>query len=405
MRALSLALGLCLSACGPTTRGIPCDATTCSGCCDVDGACQVASFATCGSEGKACQACSGAQTCLLGLCIGQGGTGGGTSGTGGGTGGAGGNGGGSSTGGGTTGTGGGSGGSGGAGGGSTRPNLMILFDKSGSMAMPLAGGTNCGTCTFPTCDEAACPTRIGAMRAAMSSFLTNEGNVARLGLTLFPADSTCGAATNTQLVVRNNPPNDSDSTLFDWASQVSSQIQNTTPLGGTPTAASLDFVGAVPELNTSLRDDYVLLLTDGLPNCSSTNPNTCVAPTACKCTLAGGNCGTAVNDTDPANYCRKGCLDQTGSVQSVTALRTRSIKTIVVGFGADVVASSDGFNVLNGMASAGGFVRTCPTGNECGAGNTCVAASHTCVQSFYAASTRAELQTALADIARTLRAP
>src|SRR5438874_9130088 len=67
-----------------------------------------------------------------------------------------------------------------------KPDLMILLDKSGSMASPLPGGTNCGTCAFPSCPEGTCPTRMGSMRAAMNTFLTNNGNVARMGLTIFP---------------------------------------------------------------------------------------------------------------------------------------------------------------------------------------------------------------------------
>src|SRR5262245_46153592 len=58
-----------------------------------------------------------------------------------------------------------------------KPDLMILLDKSGSMSSPLPGGTNCGSpqpCGFPNCPEATCPTRMGSLRAAMNTFLTNS---------------------------------------------------------------------------------------------------------------------------------------------------------------------------------------------------------------------------------------
>ena len=282
-----------------------------------------------------------------------------------------------------------------------KPDLMILLDKSGSMAAPLPGGTNCGSCMFPACPEGTCPTRMGQVRSAMNTFLMGNGNVARMGLTIYPADNVCTAAGTQQQLTPIRPMTDNDPDLQAWANGINMQIQTQTVGGGTPTGGSLNFVGTIAELNDPQRQDFVLLLTDGLPNCNTANPNVCTTPAACRCTLQGGNCGTVVNDADPNNFCRRGCLDIDGAVQAVKDLRTRDIKTIVVGFGSDF-GSGDGFEALNAMAIAGGFQRTCPnmTNTECGTGGVCV--SGVCQTAFYSAGNAAELAAALAQISAAL---
>ncbi|HYV43512.1 MAG TPA: adventurous gliding motility lipoprotein CglB, partial [Myxococcaceae bacterium] len=114
---------------------------------------------------------------------------------------------------------------------------------------------------------------------------------------------------------------------------------------------------------------------------------------ACKCT-----------DSNPAscqNSPRQLCLDNTATVAAIqAAYNQHNIRTIVVGFGAET-ASGDGPLVLEAMAKAGGFPRTCPSGTnaECGTG-TCDAANKTCSPSFYQAANAADLARVLANIAK-----
>ncbi|MBK7861617.1 MAG: adventurous gliding motility lipoprotein CglB [Archangiaceae bacterium] len=433
MRALALVTLAGLAAatlavsvgCGkpPTT----CSAQSCEGCCDPYGVCRNSSRDTCGSDGAACVQCQPQQMCTTTGCVeastggGSSGTGGGTSGTGGGTSGTGGGtsgtgGGTSGTGGGTSGTGGGTSGTGGGtsgtaggtsgtggGAGGRAPNVMILFDKSGSMAQSTKTGC---ACMFPNCDEVTCPTRIGQVRAGMSTFLTSRGTSARFGLTTYPADTVCTAAGSTTLLARTSPVSDSPTDLQAWSNGINTQIQGLSVAGGTPTAASLTFVGTLPELVDSTRSNWVLLITDGLPNCNLGNPNNCTNPSLCKCTLTAGQCGSALSaDGGDSNFCVRGCLDQSASAGATASLRAKNIRTIVVGFGADFDSTSDGFAVLNDLASAGGYVRRCPNGNECGSGNTCLSTTHTCAQAFYKAQTTAELSAALAEISATIALP
>src|SRR4051794_19675176 len=68
-----------------------------------------------------------------------------------------------------------------------RPEMMLLGDKSGSMALPVdpsdpdckTGGNECGhkgELGFFPCNTSLCPTRWSEMQKAMGSFLPDAGN-------------------------------------------------------------------------------------------------------------------------------------------------------------------------------------------------------------------------------------
>jgi hypothetical protein len=154
-------------------------------------------------------------------------------------------------------------------------------------------------------------------------------------------------------------------------------------------------VGNYAPLSDSSRENFILLLTDGLPNCNSQNKNSCSNATACRCTLK--DCSTT------SGFCQSGCLDKDATVEEISKLRPKKIRTIVVGFGADT-ASGDANETLNAMAEAGGFPLSCPNGNntECGTGNTCNAATKTCNRRYYQAKNSTELSQALVAIGNLL---
>jgi len=398
------ALMFCTTACFQPVVAQPCAAMNCpDGCCDTEGRCRTPTADSCGTSGSACQRCAAGKGCVLGACVdgagGSGGTAGGSGATAGGSG---------ATAGGSGATAGGSGragGSGGtAGGGSPlKPNVMILLDKSGSMAAPLPGGTGCATCQFPTCPEATCPTRMGQVRAGLNTFLTQTQWGLRVGLTIYPADTVCTPAGAAQVLSRINPPSDSQTDLQTLALRANGFVQMQTVGGGTPTGPSIAFAGTVSDLNDAQRDDWVVVITDGLPNCNPNNPNTCTNMAACKCTLVNSmgmpSCAAGAND---AMFCVRGCLDETGTVGAITELRARGVGTIMIGLGPDFgTAGSDGFNLLSRTSIAGGYTRMCPNGTGCSAGDTCDA-SFRCGRSFYQASSANELAAALQDIHRTL---
>jgi len=143
------------------------------------------------------------------------------------------------------------------------------------------------------------------------------------------------------------------------------------------------------------RDDFIILLTDGLPNCNPNNPHDYnVDPAACRCT-----------DPNPqacASASKLLCLDQDATVSQIASLTAQGVKTVVVGFGAET-ASGDGPAVLDAMGRAGGYPLTCPGGTdaEC-VGGTCNVSTQTCSNRYYQASDGAALADALARLAARL---
>ncbi len=298
-----------------------------------------------------------------------------------------------------------------------KPNVMLLVDKSGSMSGPIdpndpACPPGCGP-GGPAC-PAACKTRIGELRSAMTTFLASHATTARLGLSFFPSEDSCGATAGVTVALPTPTVDDTgtDATLAAQASAISAKISAVLPGGGTPTADSLTFVGTDSSLNQAdFRADFVVLLTDGLPNCNGANQNdacqcdpsrcgscasaSAVCPAqiaACQCTTSNCGPGTAL--------CAKGCLDGDGTVTAVAALNGHGVKTIVVGFGTDT-AGGAAATVLDAMARAGGVPRACPGGAdaECdpttSGADSCEPTTRLCRHAFYQAKSGQALGDAL----------
>ncbi len=315
----------------------------------------------------------------------------------------------------------------------SKPDVMLLVDISGSMTKPVnanvvVGGARacdltqdgyvftCGE-DYP-CDTSKCPTRWSELQSAMGPFLGESGKLVRFGLTTYPAPPVlapgqsptvaqqCAPAANLEdgSVRAQIPVNlDSDEELQAYADEVNAKLQaipnggDGRPRGGTPTAASLQFAGSLLTADPEERNQIIILLTDGLPNCNDNNANT-GASAECRCTLEEPTQCTA----SQSPYFKRGCLDKDASVVAVSALKARSISTIVIGFGAETSAG-DGPSVLNEMARAGGFARTCKASIDCGAGDTCDLATGTCSRAFYQAGNGEELAAALKTISEEIR--
>ncbi|MFP2901770.1 adventurous gliding motility lipoprotein CglB [Corallococcus sp. 4LFB] len=310
----------------------------------------------------------------------------------------------------------------------SKPDVMLLVDISGSMTEPVNkdlvvnGQRVCDltddqgrtfTCAedFP-CDTSKCPTRWSELQGAMGPFLSESGKLVRFGLTTYPAPTTsttptaaqlCAAATTGESVRAVIPVDlDSDEDLQNYALQVNAKLQAipnagaNRPKGGTPTSGSLKFAGTLLTPNSQDRDQIVILLTDGLPNCNEFNEYNGSMP-ECRCTLASASQCTVVQSP----YYKRGCLDKNASVQEVAALKSNGIKTIVIGFGAET-SSGDGPAVLNEMALTGGFARDCKVDLDCGTGDTCNLNTGFCNRAFYQAANREELASALKAISEEL---
>ncbi len=284
-----------------------------------------------------------------------------------------------------------------------KPNLMLVIDKSGSMDDPIDRddpdcrvGTAICSDTSP-CNTAVCPTRWSELKSAMGSFLASYGHVGRMGALLYPRDNVCAHSTLGDIAVDIPESKDVDSELQAAASAIRDRINGIDPSGGTPTGDTLQAISQYPRLLDPNRQNFVVLLTDGLPNCNANHPVSYKAdPDACRCTLAGAS--------SCAFFDRQSCLDDQNSAAQVAKLKASGIRTIVIGFGAET-ATGVGPGVLNAMAEAGGFARACPRGTdaECGgAAGSCNQATRVCSQKFYQAANGDELARALEDISKFL---
>jgi von Willebrand factor type A domain len=281
-----------------------------------------------------------------------------------------------------------------------KPNVMLLVDKSLSMNQGLNGMDN------------VTPSKLTVLRQAMRTALTDNALKARIGLTFFPKIDDAAPCAPASKVSTALPSADdvSDAELAANAADAISKIDTTPAGGGTPTAASLAFVGSLDALKKvdPQRSNYILLVTDGLPNC-----NDALRPLACNGAMP--QVSAECNSTNPVNswattYCdpksnstTNQCLDREALIEQVRRLSANGITTIVVGFGTGT-AGGAGEDVLNRTASISGFTRSCPKGTdaECGTGNNCDTSRNVCRLQFFQANDAKELSDSLRNIFDTI---
>lgn len=185
-------------------------------------------------------------------------------------------------------------------------NVLIVLDRSNSMYEPNPFGAGVDRWTPAVM-------AINTATAALADRVS-------FGLMLFASDASCGAGTITVPVGPSN------------ASAITSALSGppeSIVQGGTPIAATLHAARA--ELSSLEGDSYVLLVTDGAPNCASGQNGF-----TCRCT--GGTC--LIN---PLN-----CLDDVNAVAAVQALAGAGIGTYVIGYD-----TGEWVEVLDRMAAAG----------------------------------------------------
>jgi uncharacterized protein (TIGR03382 family) len=199
------------------------------------------------------------------------------------------------------------------------PILFVVQDKSGSMNF------------VPDPNVPTDPTKWETATALVPQLATQFANRFRFGVHMYP-----GASTQFNCTVGGTV-----STVPSTAAQVATAYATRNAGGGTPTAVSLDEARAYL---TSLNDPepkYVLLITDGLPNC-----NLGLDATSCTATTPGcsnNTCGLGAKD----------CLDDADTRAAATALSNAGIKVYVVGFGTSVTSANQKA-VLDGIAASGG---------------------------------------------------
>ena len=179
------------------------------------------------------------------------------------------------------------------------PNVFLVVDRSGSMSDDFGGAAN--------------GTKWDAAQTALNALLTGNMGKAAWGLSLFPpnpSSDTCGKA-NVDVGIQMG---DESSILAKINGLTNNAIAN--PRGSTPTADALKTVRDQANLSAMDRNNYVVLVTDGIPSCNN-----------------------------PADV---------GPVIDALYNRSPSVKTFVVGVGADTASNPA---LLNQWAEKGHTAR------------------------------------------------
>ena len=189
--------------------------------------------------------------------------------------------------------------------------------------------------------------------------LGSSSDPVRLGLVTFS-----GATTNSTPALSCVPGVLQVAPAANTVTSINNVLAGITPLGGTPTAASLQVAqqGFSSVLQAG-RANYVVLITDGAPNCDAT-----FAATLSNCEDGTGYCtsqGACVSSSGTQETASPyGCLDSDATVAAITSLAQAGINTFVIGIGADVAGTtSPTVDTLNQSALAGGVPRTDANGN------------------------------------------
>lgn len=213
-------------------------------------------------------------------------------------------------------------------------NMLLVIDKSGSMLQRPDG--------FAV-------KKWDAVKIALRDSLTPMKGKMSLGLEMFPND-TSGAGDQCAM-----PGGGAGVTIPigpGTVDKIIASVNGASPGGATPTAKALAdahayfATGAGKDL---VGDRYIILATDGGPNCG-----TMASCGADMCTTnIDGSCMTGGNCCDPASGgSRSSCLDADAVVDQLNALRSIGVKTFVIG-----IPGTEAYKTyLDRFAEAGGMV-------------------------------------------------
>ncbi len=229
------------------------------------------------------------------------------------------------------------------------PDVVMVFDKSGSMSIALGNST-----------------RWLVMTAAVRSVVRASEQKINWGLMLFPANEGCAVF---DVDVPVGP---------DHAAMIERKVGSANPNGETPAREAIQKAHAYLKGLGRSAPRYILLATDGAPNCAA----------GCTCPFGFAPCeGNKCRRSDGAGgmgamACEMPCtergVDMAGAIDATRQAAVESTTVIVIGMQTGVAEDA----ALTAMATAGGFAR--PAG---------------VARRYYLAENGAELEQALMDIA------
>lgn len=146
------------------------------------------------------------------------------------------------------------------------PDVLLLLDRSASMYYTISEDCFCsdadaaasGTTNYKLCaDTSNCQTRWSAVQPAVSDTVTNATDV-NWGLKFFPTPNAAQCSVSSAMEVPIGPNN---------AEAVKTQVESVSKALSTPTAAALAAATNYLKTVTDNRPKFILLATDGEPNC------------------------------------------------------------------------------------------------------------------------------------------
>jgi hypothetical protein len=200
-------------------------------------------------------------------------------------------------------------------------------------------------------------------RIALSRVLKAVGHRVNYGAAIFPGlagVTGCEAGDELMKVAPGDPPTYArDGKTGPRLRDLLGRLSIADVDGGTPVAPTLDkMLDVLSELE---GETYVVLVTDGAPNCNadlSCSASGCI-PNIEGLSSAGGACTPQHNCCTPSDRnpeANLSCVDAQASLSAVEALARAGIRTFVVG----MPGSEPYEELLNGMAELGGTARTGP---------------------------------------------
>ncbi|HWV39895.1 MAG TPA: vWA domain-containing protein [Vulgatibacter sp.] len=267
------------------------------------------------------------------------------------------------------------------------PALLVVQDRSGSMDacfdQTATGGATRGC---RRADDTIDPTRRSRMEVAqdvMAEIVEANADEVQFGLVMYGYDpatprANCGPPDTVAV-----PSGESHQEVAEAYRSSPAMLE---PSGGTPTTAALHRAYEMlvdpdtGERRDPSRENYVVLVTDGLMNCNSEHPVPCVCASESDCgALKYGETGTPSNPIQ--------CLDDAATIAEVERLRESKVPTFVIGLGDAFGGKSLATDVLDALAEAGGV----PQEGK--------------AQKFYSAADPAQLQASLEAIIKRISAP
>jgi len=159
-------------------------------------------------------------------------------------------------------------------------DMLLVLDRSGSMSNSTSADT--------ACNGAGCVDRWTAVTSAVTTTLTATAGSVNWGLKLFSSTgNACGVTAGVEVA-----PGSANA-----AANIQSTIGRTNPGGNTPTAQAVD--AAVAYLTTGAvasdgNSKYILLATDGEPNCGAGSNTATNVPATVTAITAAKNAGILV---------------------------------------------------------------------------------------------------------------